>query len=122
MSIDFGCVAAPTGRCSSALSAVLVVKAVVTGAAAAPQRRPAGVAAETGVLMASPSETTLIVLGAAAAAGLIAPRDAAFWQIVTALGLTVTPLLASSAAGARPPVEQGGELPKRSQTATAPQP
>ena len=59
--------------------------------------RPA-VAAETGVLMASPSETTpdrarLGDRGAAASA-----RDtAAFWQIVTAIGLTVTPLLASSA-------------------------
>ena len=44
--------------------------------------------------MASPSETTLIVLGAAAAAQLIHAGDARFWQIVTALGLTITPLLA----------------------------
>ena len=55
--------------------------------------RPA-VAVETGVLMASPSETTLIVLAAATAAQLIAADTAAFWQIVTAIGLTVTPLLA----------------------------
>ena len=34
-----------------------------------------GVAAETGVLMASPSETTLIVLGTAAQMALIAPDD-----------------------------------------------
>jgi CPA2 family monovalent cation:H+ antiporter-2 len=52
------------------------------------------VAAETGVLMASPSETTLIVLGSATAAQLISRDTAAFWQIVTAIGLTVTPLLA----------------------------
>jgi CPA2 family monovalent cation:H+ antiporter-2 len=44
--------------------------------------------------MASPSETTLIVLGAASAAGLIGSGTAAFWQIVTAMGLTLTPLLA----------------------------
>jgi len=44
--------------------------------------------------MASPSETTLIVLGTAAQAALIAPQDAQFWQIVTAMGLTITPLLA----------------------------
>jgi CPA2 family monovalent cation:H+ antiporter-2 len=44
--------------------------------------------------MSSPSETTLIVLSSAVAAKLIAPETAAFWQIVTALGLTVTPLLA----------------------------
>jgi CPA2 family monovalent cation:H+ antiporter-2 len=45
-------------------------------------------------LMSSPSETTLIVLGTAASAGLIAAGDAAFWQTVTALGLTITPALA----------------------------
>ncbi len=44
--------------------------------------------------MASPSETTLIVLSSAVAARLIAADTAAFWQIVTALGLTVTPFLA----------------------------
>jgi CPA2 family monovalent cation:H+ antiporter-2 len=52
------------------------------------------VASEVGVLMASPSETTLIVLGSASAAQLISPDTASFWQIVTAAGLTVTPLLA----------------------------
>lgn len=51
-------------------------------------------AAETGLLMASPSETTLIVLGAAAQATLIQPATANFWQTVTAVGLTLTPLLA----------------------------
>jgi monovalent cation:H+ antiporter-2, CPA2 family len=44
--------------------------------------------------MASPSETTLIVLAAASTAGLIDGETAAFWQIVTAIGLTITPLLA----------------------------
>ena len=44
--------------------------------------------------MASPSETTLIVLAAAGSALLIQPGTAQFWQIVTAIGLTVTPLLA----------------------------
>jgi CPA2 family monovalent cation:H+ antiporter-2 len=53
-----------------------------------------GVAAETGLLMASPSETTLIVLGTAQGAGLVLPETAAFWQTVTAIGLTITPLLA----------------------------
>jgi CPA2 family monovalent cation:H+ antiporter-2 len=45
--------------------------------------------------MASPSETTLIVLSAAAGAGLITAGDAGFWRTVTAIGLTVTPLLAA---------------------------
>ena len=55
---------------------------------------PAGVATETGVLMASPSETTLIVLAAAAQAQLISSDAASFWTVVTAVGLTITPLLA----------------------------
>ena len=44
--------------------------------------------------MGSPSETTLIVLGVAAQAQLIRRSTAAFWQTVTAIGLTITPLLA----------------------------
>jgi CPA2 family monovalent cation:H+ antiporter-2 len=77
-----------------ALVAVLVVKALVTGFLLRISGAKASVAAETGVLMSSPSETTLIVLSSAVAAKVIAPETAAFWQIVTALGLTVTPLLA----------------------------
>jgi CPA2 family monovalent cation:H+ antiporter-2 len=52
------------------------------------------VAAEVGLLMGSPSETTLIVLGTAAQVALIDAQTAYFWQVVTALGLTITPLLA----------------------------
>jgi CPA2 family monovalent cation:H+ antiporter-2 len=67
------------------------------------------VAAETGVLMASPSETTLIVLAAASAARLIRPETAAFWQIVTALGLTITPVLGKIGRfAARRVAEEGG--------------
>jgi CPA2 family monovalent cation:H+ antiporter-2 len=54
-----------------------------------------GVAAETGLLMASPSETTLIILGAAGVAGILRSETVAFWSAATAIGLTVTPLLAS---------------------------
>jgi CPA2 family monovalent cation:H+ antiporter-2 len=53
--------------------------------------------------MASPSETTLIVLASASTAQLISGDAASFWQIVTAVGLTVTPLLGwlGRAAGSR---------------------
>jgi CPA2 family monovalent cation:H+ antiporter-2 len=44
--------------------------------------------------MASPSETTLIVLGAASAAQIIDPETAKFWQVTTAIGLMITPILA----------------------------
>ncbi|MEO8453779.1 MAG: cation:proton antiporter [Sphingomicrobium sp.] len=94
MSVDFRQVLADWQNLLAALAAVLAVKALVTAALLKLEGARGAVAAETGVLMASPSETTLIVLGSAAAAQLISRDTAAFWQIVTALGLTVTPLLA----------------------------
>ena len=86
-----------------ALVGVLLVKAVVTAALLRLGGVRMAVAAEAGVLMASPSETTLIVLGSATAAQLISRDAAAFWQVVTAAGLTLTPLLAKvgRAAGSR---------------------
>jgi CPA2 family monovalent cation:H+ antiporter-2 len=77
----------------AALVAVLLVKAIVTASLLRLGGARMATATETGVRMASPSETTLIVLGSAAAAQLISAETAAFWQIVTAIGLTVTPLL-----------------------------
>jgi CPA2 family monovalent cation:H+ antiporter-2 len=94
MSIDLAVIFADWATILFAVVAVLIVKAVVTAALLRLGGARAGVAAETGVLMASPSETTLIVLGTAASARLISADTAAFWQIVTAIGLTVTPLLA----------------------------
>jgi K+:H+ antiporter len=94
MSVDLKLVAADWVGILTALAAVLAVKAVVTAMLLRLEGATVSVAAETGVLMASPSETTLIVLSSAVAAKVIAPESAAFWQIVTAMGLTVTPLLA----------------------------
>ena len=78
-----------------ALTAVILVKAAVTGLLLRLAGARHGVAAETGVLMASPSETTLIVLGAAGVAGILSSETVAFWSAATAIGLTITPLLAS---------------------------
>jgi CPA2 family monovalent cation:H+ antiporter-2 len=94
MSVDLRLVAANWGTILAAVMGVVLVKAIVTGVLLRVSGASRGVAAEAGVLMASPSETTLIVLAAAAAAQLIRPETAAFWQIVTAIGLTITPLLA----------------------------
>jgi CPA2 family monovalent cation:H+ antiporter-2 len=94
MSVDLRFVATEWRALLAALLAVLAAKAVVTGALLRLGGARRGTAAETGVLMASPSETTLIVLAAAAGAQLISEQTATFWQVVTALGLTVTPLLA----------------------------
>jgi CPA2 family monovalent cation:H+ antiporter-2 len=94
MSVDLRLVAANWDTILLAVVGVILVKALVTGLLLRLNGARKSVAAEAGVLMASPSETTLIVLAAAAAAQLIRPETAAFWQIVTALGLTITPLLA----------------------------
>jgi CPA2 family monovalent cation:H+ antiporter-2 len=77
-----------------ATAGVLLLKALVTGLMLRLMGAHRGTAMEVGILMASPSETTLIVLSAAVLADLIQPGTAQFWQIVTALGLTVTPILA----------------------------
>ncbi|WP_442864381.1 cation:proton antiporter domain-containing protein [Aurantiacibacter sp. MUD11] len=77
-----------------AVLGVLTLKAIVTGVLLRLMGARRSTATETGILMASPSETTLIVIGAATSALLIQPGTAQFWQIVTAIGLTITPLLA----------------------------
>lgn len=94
MSIDLFTVWSHLGMILGAVIAVLTFKALVTGVLLRMMGARRSTAAETGMLMASPSETTLIVLTAASSALLIQPGTAQFWQIVTAIGLTVTPLLA----------------------------
>jgi len=94
MSVDFGSVAANWPSLLAAVAGVVAVKTVVTFLLLRVADMRPGVAAETGLLMGSPSETTLIVLATAAQAGLIQGPTAAFWQTVTAIGLTITPLLA----------------------------
>src|SRR3954462_5627563 len=103
MSVDVRVLLAEWQSLLGALFAVLLVKVVVTALLLRLGGARMAVAAETGVLMASPSETTLIVLGSATAAQLISRDSAVFWQIVTAMGLPVTPLLAKlgRAAGSR---------------------
>ena len=109
MSVDLRLVAANWQSIVLALLAVLAVKAIVTAGLLRLSGSRTAVAAEAGVLMASPSETTLIVLASATAAQLIRPETAAFWQIVTALGLTVTPLLGKLGRLAARSVDQQGE-------------
>ncbi len=94
MSIDLVAISAQIGSIALAVVGVLVFKALVTGIRLRLMGARRGTAAETGVLMASPSETTLIVLAAATSALVVDQETAQFWQTVTAIGLTVTPLLA----------------------------
>ena len=94
MSLDLPSLIRNWPQILAALALVLLAKTLVTGLLLRVAGSRLSVAAETGLLMASPSETTLILLGAGAGAGLINPQAASFWLVVTALGLTVTPLLA----------------------------
>ncbi|MFC4291891.1 cation:proton antiporter [Sphingorhabdus arenilitoris] len=94
MSIDLQFVAKNWIALLGAVTGVIIVKALVTGALLKLSGARTGTAAEAGVLMASPSETTLIVLGAAASTYLIDRDTANFWQVATAIGLTITPILA----------------------------
>ena len=94
MSLDLRAILADWQTILAAVGGVVVIKTVVTAALLRFAGARRGVAAEAGVLMASPSETTLIVLAAALQARLITAETAAFWQVVTAIGLTITPLLA----------------------------
>ncbi|MGB3738012.1 MAG: cation:proton antiporter [Pontixanthobacter sp.] len=94
MSIDLATIWTNLWPILLAVVGVLSFKAFLTGFLLRMMGARRSTAAETGILMASPSETTLIVLSAASAALLIQPGTAQFWQIVTAIGLTITPLLA----------------------------
>ncbi|MDE2619510.1 MAG: cation:proton antiporter [Sphingomonadales bacterium] len=94
MQLDLALVWARGGEVLAALALVFTAKAIVTAIMLRLSGARAGTSAEAGILLASPSETTLIVLSAAIGARLLAPADAQFWQLVTALGLTVTPILA----------------------------
>ena len=94
MQLDLAFVIENWGALLGAVVLVLVVKTGVTMGLLKLSGARVSTAAETGVLMASPSETTLIVLGVATTAKLILPADAAFWTTVTAIGLTATPVLA----------------------------
>ncbi|HEX8555333.1 MAG TPA: cation:proton antiporter, partial [Sphingomonas sp.] len=96
MQLDLRSIAANWGALLAAVVSVIALKAIVTYLLLRVAQVRAAVAAETGLLMGSPSETTLIVLGTAAQAQLISAGTASFWQTVTAIGLTITPLLAQA--------------------------
>ena len=94
MSLDADVIARHLPAILAATAGVLLLKAAVTALLLRLMGARPGTATEAGILLAAPSETTLIVLATAANAALIGTRTEHFWQIVTALGLTITPALA----------------------------
>ena len=99
MQLDLRLVLANWPALLAAIVGVMAVKATVTTLLLKFNGTRTGTAAEAGILMSSPSETTLIVLGVATQAALITAPTAAFWTTVTAIGLTITPLLAKAGQG-----------------------
>ncbi|MFN5782954.1 MAG: cation:proton antiporter [Novosphingobium sp.] len=94
MSLDLAMIGQQWATIAIAVVSVLAIKAAVTAVLLRAMGARPGTATETGILMSSPSETTLIVLATASAVQLINAEAAQFWQTVTAIGLTITPALA----------------------------
>ena len=108
MSLDVNVIIRDWPMLLAAIIGVLLVKALVTSGLLRLIQTPGGVSTQAGLLMASPSETTLIVLAAAQTAGLISLQTASFWQVTTAIGLTATPLLARLGQAAARRIDRGG--------------
>ncbi|MFM5924359.1 MAG: cation:proton antiporter [Novosphingobium sp.] len=94
MGLDLGMVWNRAWELLVAITMVLVIKAAVTGLLLRLHGARRATATEAGILLSSPSETTLIVLTTAVGVNLINAEAAQFWQIVTAIGMTITPILA----------------------------
>lgn len=97
----------------AAVVGVVAIKAIVTAALLRFSNVASrGTATEVGLLMSSPSETTLIVLATALQAQIISRSTAEFWQLVTAIGLTITPLLARVGHDVARRMEMGNDKPE----------
>ncbi len=119
MSINLAEIAGQIGVIALAVTGVVVFKAIVTGILLRLMGARRSTAAETGLLMASPSETTLIVLAAATSALVLDAETARFWQTVTAIGLTITPLLAKLGAVVARRVDGTVHVPEEDDTDSA---
>ena len=94
MRLDLAAMSAQWQTLFLATATVLAAKSLIIFMLLRWRRARRAVGIETGFLMASPSELTLIVLGAGAVTGVIPVAQAQFWTLVTAIGLTLTPVLA----------------------------
>lgn len=122
MSLDLGLVVDRFGEILLATTLILAAKALITGLLLRLHGYRTATATEAGILLSSPSETTLIVLTTAVAVNLIRPDAAQFWQIVTALGLTITPLLAIFGKWLARRVDQAGAMQNLADEAAAAEP
>lgn len=93
MQLDLAAVMAQPLLIIGAVAAVLAIKALVLLVILRRSGRGRGVAAHVALLLAAPSETSLILLGAATAAGLLSGAIADTALLVTGLSLAIAPLL-----------------------------
>ncbi|MGI4877390.1 MAG: cation:proton antiporter, partial [Janthinobacterium lividum] len=93
MRLDLGAVAANPLLVLGAVLGLCLIKAAVMALLLRLTGRPGGLSAHVALLLAAPSETSLIVIGAATAAGILAPAVADFALLTTGLSLAIAPLL-----------------------------
>lgn len=92
MRLDLGAVAERPALVLGLVAAVCAVKAAVLYLVLRLNRRATGIAAHVALLLATPSETSLIVLGAGVAAGILSGPVAGLALLVTGLSLAAAPL------------------------------
>lgn len=97
--LDLGAIAGDPWPVLGGAAAVLAIKGIATYVLLRVQRARRGVAGHVALMLASPSETSLIVLGAAATAGLLGGEILQRALAVASLTLALAPLLGM--AGAR---------------------
>lgn len=105
--LDLAAIAANPWPVLGGAAAVIAIKGGAIYGLLRLRRARRGVAGHVALLLASPSETSLIVLGAAVTAGLVGGTTAAYALAVASLTLTLAPLL--GLAGARMEAEASEE-------------
>lgn len=93
MQLNLGAVFAEPALIIGGVIAVCAIKALVILVILNRSGRSTGVAAHVAALLAAPSETSLILLGGAAALGMTGGRAAETALLVTGLSLAIAPLL-----------------------------
>jgi CPA2 family monovalent cation:H+ antiporter-2 len=105
--LDLGAIAANPWPVLGGTAAVILIKAGAVYGLLRLRKARRGVAGHVALLLASPSETSLIVIGAAVTAGLIGGSTAQYALAVASLSLALAPLLGM--AGARLEAEASEE-------------
>ncbi len=94
MTLDLGAIAGNLAWVGAAVAGLIGLKAAIAAALCRAFGLPGDVALRTGLLLGEGGEFAFVVVGAAAAAGVIAPDVAQFMIAVTCLSMLLTPALA----------------------------